>query len=57
MPEHPAVCAYIGRALIERTPGTVRFFRALIDGPLLDEGNLDRWVNANVELLKKGIYR
>lgn len=104
MREHPAVCAYIGRALIERTPGTVRFFRVLIeggrreidslatagalredadrtwvtlqhffliwaplsfmpllgevlDGPLLDESNLDRWVNANVELLEKGIYR
>ena len=104
MREHPAVCAYIGRALTERTPGAARLFRAMVeggrdeidnlatagalredtdrlwatlqhffliwaplsfmplladvlDGPLLDERNLNRWVNANVELLEKGVYR
>jgi hypothetical protein len=29
----------------------------VLDGALLDEGPFDRWVEANVELLKKGIYR
>jgi AcrR family transcriptional regulator len=104
MREHPAVCAYVGRALVERTPGATRLFRAMIeggqrevdglvdagalrgdadrlwatlqhffliwaplsfmpmldevlDGPLLDASNLDRWVSANVALLEKGIYR
>jgi AcrR family transcriptional regulator len=104
MREHPDVCAYIGRALVERTPGAVDLFRMMIEGgrreidrlaasgalredadrlwatlqhffliwaplsfmpslaealdaPLLDEHNLARWVNANVELLEKGIYR
>lgn len=104
MREHPAACAYLGRALIERTPGAARLFRAMIDGgqreidslavagalrgdadrtwvtlqhffliwaplsfmplladvldgSLLAESNLDRWVNANVELLEKGVYR
>ena len=104
MHEHPTVCAYIGRALIEQTPGAARLFQAMIeggraeidrlatdgalredadrlwvtlqhffliwaplsflpllanvlDGPLLVERNLDRWVNANVELLEKGVYR
>lgn len=104
MREHPDVCAYIGRALVERTPGAERLFRMMLEGgqvevgdlvesgairsdtdrlwvtlqhffliwaplsfmpllaevldaPLLDEGSLDRWVEANVELLKKGIYR
>ncbi len=104
MREHPAVCAYIGRALTERTPGAAQLFRAMVeggrnemdslaaagalrgdtdrlwatlqhffliwaplsfmplladvlDGPLLDERNLNRWVNANVELLEKGVYR
>lgn len=104
MREHPDVCAYLGRALVERTPGAERLFRAMIaggraeidhlvesgavrpgtdhlwvalqhffliwaplsfmpllaevlDGPLLDEGSLDRWVEANVELLRNGVYR
>lgn len=29
----------------------------VLDGPLLDEQNLDRWVNANMKLLEKGLYR
>lgn len=29
----------------------------VLGGPLLEEANLERWVNANVELLEKGVYR
>ena len=105
MHEHPEVCAYLGRALVEGTPGSARLFRLMIEGgraeidtlveqaalrrdadrlwatlqhffliwaplsfmplleqevlggSLLDEGILDRWVTANVELLKEGLYR
>jgi len=104
MRRNPAACAYIGRALVEGTPGAARLFRAMIDGgrgevdrlaaagalrsdadhlwttlqhffliwaplsfmpalsevlgsPLLEEANLERWVDANVELLEKGVYR
>ena len=105
MRERPDVCAYLGRALVERTPGASRLFRLMIEagraevealaekgalredidrlwatlqhffliwaplsfmslleqevlgGSLLDEVNLDRWVNANALLLKEGIYR
>jgi TetR/AcrR family transcriptional regulator, regulator of cefoperazone and chloramphenicol sensitivity len=105
MRAHPDVCAYLGRALIEGTPGSSGLFRLMIeggrreidrlaergalredadrlwatlqhffliwaplsfrsllerealDGPLLEEGNLERWVEANVELLKGGLYR
>ncbi len=104
MREHPEVCAYLGRALVEGTPGSARLFRLMIeggraeidalaekgalredadrpwatlqhffliwaplsfipllhealDGSLLDEANLDRWVAANVQLLKEGLYR
>jgi TetR/AcrR family transcriptional regulator, regulator of cefoperazone and chloramphenicol sensitivity len=105
MRERPEVCGYIGRALVEGTPGSTRLFhlmiaggRAEIDalaekgalredadrlwatlqhffliwaplsfmplleqeglrGSLLDEATLDRWVTANVELLKEGLYR
>jgi hypothetical protein len=102
---HPDACAYIGRALVEVTPGAARLFalmvsaggeeidrlvaagavredadrswatlqhffliwaplsfRPLIEGEaiggsLLDDENLDRWVEANVELLRRGLYR
>jgi len=101
---HLEVCAYLGRALVEGTPGSARLFRLMIDGgrteidalaekgalrkdadrlwatlqhffliwaplsfmpllqealggSLLDEAILDRWVTANVELLKEGLYR
>lgn len=102
---NPDVCAYLGRALIEGTPGSSGLFRLMIeggrrevdglaargalredadrlwatlqhffliwaplsfrsllerealDGSLLDEGNLERWVEANVELLEGGLYR
>ncbi len=104
MRERPDVCAYLGRALVERTPGAERLFAAMVeggraeieelarggaidpdadrlwatlqhffliwaplsfmpllaevlDGPLLEEAQLDRWVAANVELLRNGIYR
>lgn len=104
MREHPEVCAYLGRALVEGTAGSSRLFRLtiesgreeiddlaergalredadrlwatlqhffliwaplsfmpLLDGvlgaPLLDEGNVERWVGANVELLERGLYR
>lgn len=105
MREHPDVCAYLGRALVEGTPGSARLFRLMIDGgraevdslaekgalredadplwatlqhffliwaplgfralleqealdgSLLDEDNLRRWVEANVELLEGGLYR
>ena len=103
MHERPDVCAYLGRALVERTPGAERLFQAMIaggrkeidglaasgalrpdadrlwatlqhffliwaplsflplltevlDAPLLDQDQLERWVEANVELLEKGIY-
>ena len=29
----------------------------MLDGSLLDDENLDRWVEANVELLSGGLYR
>jgi AcrR family transcriptional regulator len=104
MRERPDVCAYLGRAMVEGTPGSARLFQAMIDGgreeierlaargalredadrlwaalqhffliwaplsfmpllaealdgPLLEENQLDRWVEANVELLREGIYR
>jgi AcrR family transcriptional regulator len=105
MRERPEVCAYLGRALVEATPGASRIFELMIaggraevdslaeagalredadrlwatlqhffliwaplgfravierealDGSLLDDENLDRWVEANVELLERGLYR
>lgn len=104
MREHPGVCAYLGRALVEGTPGSGRLFHLMIeggraeidalaekgalredadrlwatlqhffliwaplsfmpllrealDGALLDEATMDRWVTANVELLEEGLYR
>lgn len=105
MREHPGVCAYLGRALVEATPGSTRLFRLMIEGgrveidslaekgalredadrlwatlqhffliwaplsfiplleretlegSLLDERNLDRWVEANVKLFEGGLYR
>jgi AcrR family transcriptional regulator len=104
MGERPDVCAYLGRALVERTPGGAGLFDLMIeggrkeldalvergalradtdrlwatlqhffliwaplsfmplldrvlDGSLLDGGNLDRWARANVELLDDGLYR
>jgi len=105
MREHPAVCAYLGRALVEATPGSSRLFRLMIgggraeieglaargalredadllwatlqhffliwaplgfralleaealDAPLLSPEVLERWVEANVELLERGVYR
>lgn len=105
MRSRPDVCAYLGRALIEGTPGSSQLFRLMIeggrseidrlaergalredadrswatlqhffliwaplsfrsllerevlDGSLLEEENLERWVDANVELLKGGLYR
>lgn len=32
MRKRPDVCAYLGRALVEATPGSARLFRLLIDG-------------------------
>jgi AcrR family transcriptional regulator len=104
MRDKPEVCAYLGRALVERTDGGAALFRAMIDGgraevdslagqgalrpdadllwatlqhffliwaplsfmplleetlggPLLEPAQLDRWVEANVELLSGGLYR
>lgn len=105
MRERPAACAYLGRALVEGTPGSARLFRRMLeagraeiealagrgalredadrlwatlqhffliwaplsfmpllerealDGPLLGEASLERWVKANVELLAEGLYR
>jgi AcrR family transcriptional regulator len=104
MRERPDVCAYIGRGLVEGTPGSANLFRLAIEGgraeiaslvergalrkdtdllwatlqhffliwaplsfmPLLDqvldgellkEENLDRWVKANIELFRDGLYR
>ncbi|HXR61116.1 MAG TPA: helix-turn-helix domain-containing protein [Solirubrobacterales bacterium] len=104
MRERPEVCAYLGRAMVERTDGAARLLRLMIEGgeaeidslaeegalrpdadrrwatlqhffliwaplsflplleealgsPLLEEEQLDRWVEANVELLKGGLYR
>jgi AcrR family transcriptional regulator len=105
MRKQPEVCAYLGRALVEGTPGSARLFRLMIDGgraeidslakkgalredadplwvtlqhflliwaplsfrtlleqeavngSLLDEENLRRWVEANVELFEGGLYR
>jgi TetR/AcrR family transcriptional regulator, regulator of cefoperazone and chloramphenicol sensitivity len=105
MRERRDVCVYLGRALVEATPGSARLFRLMIEGgraevgalvergalredtdllwatlqhffliwaplsftalldqevlegSLLDEPNLQRWVEANVRLLKEGIYR
>ena len=104
MRDRPDICAYIGRALVEGTPGSAGLFRLMIgagnaeieslaekgalrdgvdrpwatlqhffliwaplsfmpllehvlDGRLLDEENLERWVAANMELLKGGLYR
>jgi AcrR family transcriptional regulator len=105
MRERRDVCVYLGRALVEATPGSARLFRLMIEGgragvgalaergalredtdllwatlqhffliwaplsftalldqevlegSLLDESNLQRWVAANVHLLSEGIYR
>jgi AcrR family transcriptional regulator len=104
MREQPDVCAYLGRALVEGTPGSARLFKAMIaagreeverlagqgalredadrlwatlqhffliwaplsfmplltevlGGHLLEEGQLERWVEANVDLLREGVYR
>jgi TetR/AcrR family transcriptional regulator, regulator of cefoperazone and chloramphenicol sensitivity len=105
MREHRDACVYLGRALVEGTPGSARLLRLMIDGgrseidalaeggvlredadrlwttlqhffliwaplsfmpllerevlggSLLDETTLSRWVDANVELLEKGVYR
>lgn len=105
MREHPEACIYLGRALVEGTPGSARLFRMMIeggraeidalaekgalrenadrfwatlqhffliwaplsfmplleqealDGSLLEEATLDRWVTANVELLGEGLFR
>jgi TetR/AcrR family transcriptional regulator, regulator of cefoperazone and chloramphenicol sensitivity len=105
MSERPDVCAYLGRALVEGTPGSSRVFglmieggraevdalaeagalredadrlwatlqhffliwaplsfravleREALEGSLLDDDNLGRWVEANVELLERGLYR
>ncbi len=104
MRQRPELCAYIGRALVDGTPGSRRLFRSMIeggraeiealaeqgalrpdadplwvtlqhffliwaplsftalldealDGPLLDEERFDRWVEANVQLLREGVYR
>jgi TetR/AcrR family transcriptional regulator, regulator of cefoperazone and chloramphenicol sensitivity len=104
MRESPEVCAYLGRALVEGTPGSAHLFSLMIEGgqaeiealteqgalredtdrlwatlqhffliwaplsfmplleqvlggSLLDDTNLNRWVAANVELLKEGLYR
>lgn len=105
MRSRPDVCAYLGRALIEGTPGSSGLFRLMIEGgrrevddlaakgalredadrlwatlqhffliwaplsfrsllerevlegSLLAEDNLGRWVEANVELLRGGLYR
>ncbi len=103
MRERPHVCAYLGRALVERTDGGMALFRAMIaggraqvdslagqgalrpdadrlwatlqhffliwaplsfmplleetlGGPLLEPDQLDRWVEANVGLLREGLY-
>lgn len=68
MREQPAACAYLGRALVEGTPGSARLFRLMIAGGraevealaergALREDVLDRWVGANVDLLEQGLYR
>lgn len=105
MRERPDACAYLGRAMVEGTPGSSRLFRLMVEGgraeidalaergalredadrlwatlqhffliwaplsfmPLLEqealEGSLlsekvlDRWVAANVDLLREGLYR
>lgn len=103
MAERPDVCAYLGRALVEGTAGSVALFKSMIEGgraeidslaeagalraeadplwatlqhffliwaplsfmplieetmgrALLDLEQLDRWVDANVELLREGLY-
>jgi AcrR family transcriptional regulator len=104
MRKRPDVCAYLGRALVEGTPGSAGLFRLMIEagqaeidglaekgalrgdadhlwatlqhffliwaplsfmplleqvleGSLLSEEILDRWVTANIELLGQGLYR
>ncbi|HEX5929724.1 MAG TPA: TetR/AcrR family transcriptional regulator [Solirubrobacterales bacterium] len=105
MRDRPDVCAYLGRALVEGTPGSAALFRLMIaggraeidglaekgalredadrlwatlqhffliwaplsfrsllerealGGSLLEEENLRRWVDANVELFEAGLYR
>jgi AcrR family transcriptional regulator len=104
MRERPDVCAYLGRALVERTAGSSGLLRLMMEGgraeidllaergalrpdadrlwatlqhffliwaplsfmPLLEEtlgcslldgGQLDRWVDANLQLLEGGLYR
>jgi AcrR family transcriptional regulator len=103
MAELPEVCAYLGRALVERTAGASALFRLMVEAgqveidslayagalrsdadrqwatlqhffliwaplsfmPLLKEvlgdellspSQLDRWTDANVKLLEKGLY-
>ena len=105
MRERPDICAYLGRALVEGTPGSAHLFRLMIEGgraeidalaergalredadrlwatlqhffliwaplsfmallekevlggSILQEEHLMRWVDANVDLLERGIYR
>jgi AcrR family transcriptional regulator len=104
MRERPDICAYLGRAMVEGTPGAARLFAMMIGagrveiedlvargairedadrlwatlqhffliwaplsfrrlledavgGSLLEPENLDRWVEANVELFERGLYR
>jgi AcrR family transcriptional regulator len=105
MRDNPEVCAYIGRALVEGTPGSGRLFELMVEsgraevdslaeagalredadrlwatlqhffliwaplafrgmlenhalrGSLLSGRNLSRWSEANVELLRRGLYR
>jgi AcrR family transcriptional regulator len=104
MRERPEICAYLGRAMVEGTPGSTGLLRMMIaggraeievlaeqgalradadhlwatlqhffliwaplsfmpaledllDGSLLDEQNLERWVTANIDLFAKGLYR
>jgi AcrR family transcriptional regulator len=104
MRERPDICAYLGRALVEATPGSSGLFHVMLKGgrkevallaergalrddldplwatlqhffliwapfsflplleqalgePLLNDRSLDRWVEANVNLLEEGLYR
>jgi AcrR family transcriptional regulator len=105
MRERPDICAYLGRALVEGTPGSTHLFRLMmaggraeidalaekgalredvdrlwatlqhlfliwaplsfmslleqevVGGSILEGENLESWVDANVDLLERGIYR